>query len=114
LTIVTPLGKVAQLNDPIAVNKFWKYIDTNRHQIGKMIDFTKKLDVDELNNRYAKMEIFLKERKFKVHKIEKLKDGVQISIKNSGNGNIAMLSKNGKAIVFGLEECEKVLLGLRG
>ena len=40
LTIVTPLGKVAQLNDPITVNQFWKYIDKNRHQIGKMIDFT--------------------------------------------------------------------------
>jgi hypothetical protein len=114
LTILTPLGKVAQINDPVAVNKFWKYIDKNRHQIGKMIDFTKELNVEELNNRYAKMSIVLKETKFKVHKIEKLKEGVQVSVKNSDNGTIATLTRDGEAIVFGFEECEKSLLGLRG
>ena len=113
LTIVTPLGKVAQLNDPIAVNQFWKYIDKNRHQIGKMIDFTKGLNVEELNNRYAKMSIVLKDTKFKVHKIEKLKEGVQVSVKNSDNGTIAILTRDEKAIVFGFEACEKSLLGLR-
>ena len=114
LTIVTPLGKVAQLNDPVAVNKFWKYIDKNRNQIGKVIDFTKELDIDELNKRYAKMNIVLKETKFKVHKIEKLKDGVQVSVKNSDNGSISILTRDGEAIVFGFEMCEKALLGLRG
>ena len=29
-------------------------------------------------------------------------------------GNIAMLSRDEEAIVFGVEACEKVLLGLRG
>jgi hypothetical protein len=114
LTILTPLGKVAQINDPVAVNKFWKYIDKNRHQIGKMIDFTKELNVDELNKRYAKMSIVLKETKFKVHKIEKLKEGVQVSVKKSDNGTIATLTRDGEAIVFGFEACEKSLLGLRG
>jgi hypothetical protein len=56
--------------------------------------------------------IVLKESQFKVHKIEKLKEGVQVLIKSSDN-KISVLSKHGKAIVFGLEECEKVLLGLR-
>jgi hypothetical protein len=78
-----------------------------------MIDFTKKLDIDELNKRYAKMNIVLKETKFKVHKIEKLKDGVQVSVKNSDNGTTAMLTRDEKAIVFGFEACEKSLLGLR-
>ena len=112
LTILNPSGEVAQLKSPIEIGDFWKYLSKNRHQIGKVIDFTKKLDIDELNKRYAKMDIVLKESQFKVHKIEKLKEGVQVIIKSSDN-KISVLSKHGKAIVFGLEECEKVLLGLR-
>ena len=112
LTILNPSGQVAQIKNPIEIGDFWKYIAKHREQIGKVIDFGKELDVEELNNRYGGMNIFLKETKFKVYKIEKVKDGVQVSIKNSENENIAMLSKDGEAIVFGLEACEKVLLGL--
>ncbi|CAA6824871.1 MAG: Unknown protein, partial [uncultured Sulfurovum sp.] len=112
LTILNSSGEVAQLKSPIEIGNFWKYLSKNRHQIGKVIDFTKKLDIEELNTRYVKMNIVLKESQFKVHKIEKLKEGVQVIIKSSDN-KISVLSKHGKAIVFGLEECEKVLLGLR-
>ncbi|NEW60502.1 hypothetical protein GSY74_04330, partial [Sulfurovum sp. bin170] len=114
LTILSPTGQVAQLKNPIEIGDFWKYLDKNRHQIGKVTDFTKKLDVDELNKRYGEMDIILNDTKFKIYKIKKVKDGVQVSMKSSDNGNIAMLSRDGEAIVFGIEECEKVLLGLRG
>ena len=113
LTILSPSGEVTQLKNPLEINDFWKYLDKNRHQIGKVIDFTKKLDVEELNRRYVNMEIVIQEKKFNVHKIEKFKDGVQVAITNKDNEKIAMLSKDGKAMVFGLEECEKVLLGIR-
>ena len=113
LTVQSPAGNVVQIKNPIEINNFWKYIDANRHQIGKVIDFNKELTVEELNSRYAKMEISLKEQKFKVHKIEKLKDGVQVSIKNSKNNNISVFTRDGETIVFGLKECEKTLLGLR-
>ena len=114
LTIQSPTGQVVQLKNPIEIGNFWRYIDKNRHQIGKVIDFSKTLDVDELNNRYVKMEIILNEKKIRVHEIKKVKNGVQVSIKNSDSGNIAMLSRDGETITFGLEECEMVLLGLRG
>jgi len=113
LTILSPSGEVVQLKNPIEISDFWKYLSKNRHQIGKVIDFTKKLTVEELNQRYVNMEIVLQEKKFKVYKIEKFKEGVQVAIKSSDNQKIAMLSKEGKAMVLGLEECEKVLLGIR-
>lgn len=113
LTILNSSGEVAQLKSPIEIGNFWKYLSKNRHQIGKVIDFTKKLDIEELNHRYVNMEIVLKEKKFKVYKIEKFKDGVQVLIQSSDTNKISVLSKHAKAIVFGLEECEKVLLGLR-
>ena len=114
LTVLSPTGQVAQLKNPIDIGDFWKHLDKNRHQIGKMIDFTKKPNLDELNERYGEMDIVLNDMKFKINKIKKLKDGVQISIKNSDNGNIATISRDGEAVVFGIEDCEKVLLGLRG
>ena len=113
LTISSPSGQVVQLKNPIEIGNFWKYISLHREQIGKVIDFTQKVDVNELNKRYHGMDIVLKDSKFKVHKIEEVKDGVQVSMKNSENNNIAMLSKDGEAIVFEVEACEKVLLGLR-
>ena len=113
LTILSQLGEVAQLKNPIEISDFWKYLAKNRHQIGKVIDFTKELTIDELNRRYVGMDIALNEIEFRIHKIEAFKNGVQVSLQKSDNENIAMLSKNGEAIVFGFEECEKVLLGLR-
>jgi len=113
LTVLTPTGNTIQIKEPTAVHDFWKYIDRNRHQIGKVIDFSKELTVDELNYRYAKMEIKLQEHKFRVYKIEKLEDGVKISLSKSDSDKISFISKDGEAIMFGLEECEKVLLGLR-
>ena len=56
LTVLSPLGEVAQLKNPIEINNFWKYISDNRHKIGKVIDFTKELDVGELNKRYGDMD----------------------------------------------------------
>jgi hypothetical protein len=114
LTILSPTGQVVQLKNPIEIGDFWKYLDEHKHQIGKVIDFSKELDVNELNKRYSGMDMVLKGTKFKVYKIEVFKDGVKVSMQNSDNGNIAMLSKEGEAIVFGFEECEKILLGLRG
>ena len=64
--------------------------------------------------KFFKNDMVLKDTKFKVYKIEEFKNGVKVSMQNSDNGNIAMLSKEGEVIVFGFEECEKVLLGLRG
>jgi len=113
LTVLTPRGNTIQIKEPTAVHDFWKYIDRNRHQIGKVIDFTKELDIDELNYRYAKMEIKLQENKFRVYKIEKLGDGVKVSLSSSQSDKISFISKNGKATIFGLEESEKALLGLR-
>ena len=57
------------------------------------------------------MDILLNEIKFKVHKIKKVENGVQISL--SSSNRISVISKDGKATVFGLEECEKVLLGIQ-
>ena len=114
LTILSPLGEVAQLKNPIEIGDFWKYLSKNRHQIGKVIDFTKELDIDELNTRYVKMDIVLKEKRFKVHKVEKLKEGVQVLIQSSDTNNISVLSRDGEVIVFSFEACEKTLLGLRG
>ena len=113
LTILSQLGEVAQLKNPIEISDFWQYLANNRHQIGKVIDFTTELTIDELNRRYVGMDIALNDIEFKIHKIEAFKNGVQVSLQKSDNENIAMLSKNGEAIVFGFKECEKVLLGLR-
>jgi len=95
LTILSQTGQVIQIKDPTQVNDFWKYIEKNRHQIGKVIDFTKELDIDELNYRYAKMEIKIQEHKFKVYKIEKLKDGVKVSLSSSESNKVSCISKDG-------------------
>jgi len=114
LTVLTPTGNIIQIKDPIQVHNFWKYIEKNRHQIGKVIDFTKELTIEELNYRYVNMEIKLQEHKFRVYKIEKLEDGVKISLSSSQSDKISFISKDGKPTVFGLEECEKALFGVRG
>jgi len=113
LTISSPSGEVVQLKNPIEINDFWKYLYNNQDKIGKVTDFTKEPTVDELNERYGGMDIVINEKKFKVHKIKKVENGVQISLNSHDNNKISVISKDGKPTVFGLEECEKVLLGIR-
>ena len=91
LTVLTPTGNIIQIKDPVKVHDFWKYIERNRHQIGKVIDFSKELTIDELNYRYVNMEIKLQEHKFRVYKIEKLEDGVKISLSKSGSDKISFI-----------------------
>jgi len=48
------------------------------------------------------MDIVLNEMKFKVYNIEKLNDGVKVSLSKSGSDKISVISKEGEATVFGL------------
>ena len=113
LTILTPTGNVIQLKNPIEISNFWKYLDKNRDKIGKVIDFNKELSVEELNYRYGGMEVTLQEHKFTVYDIREFKDGVKITIKSSDTNRVSYISNNKEAIVFGLKECEKALLGIK-
>ena len=113
LTLLSPLGEVVQLKNPVEISNFWKYLSENRHKIGDVIDFEKELTVEELNNRYSGINIELNGIKFRVHKIEEHKDGVKVSIQNIKSKNIAVISKDEEATVFEIEECQKVLLELR-
>ncbi len=113
LSISTPSGEVIQVKNPVQVNDFWKYLYNNRDQIGKVVDFTKKPTLEELNERYLGLSIVLENMRFKVYKIEEFKNGVKVSIQSSDSGKIATLSRDKEAIAFGLEECETILLGLR-
>ncbi len=115
LSILSPKGEVVQLRNPIEVNKFWRYIDKNRDQIGNLVDFKKQLilDIEKLNKRYIEMHITLNNTQFQVHKLKQEKDGVKVLLKDRNTGNLSTISRNGEAIIFEIEKCEKVLLGLR-
>ena len=103
-----------QLKNPVEISNFWKYLYENKDKIGQVIDFSKDiLTIDELNNRYAKTDILLNGTRFQIDKITKFKDGVKVSIKNMTNGDIVVISRDGEAVSFGLQECEDVILGLR-
>ena len=114
LTIVNQSGEAVQLKNPVEISNFWKYLYENRDKIGQVRDFSKEtLTIDELNSRYAKMDIILNGTIFQIDKITKFKDGVKVSIKNMTNGDIVVISRDGEAVSFGLQECEDVILGLR-
>ena len=64
----------------VQVNNFWKYLYNNRDKIVKVVDFTKKPTIEELNERYFGMNIVLDNMRFKVYKIEEFKNVVKVSI----------------------------------
>jgi len=113
LTILSPSGQIVQVKNPVEINSFWKYLYNNRNQIGKLVDFTKKLTIEELNERYVGMNMMLDKMRFRVYKIKEVKNGVNVSIQSRDSGKIATISRDEKAVLFSLEECENSLLGLR-
>ncbi|SFV71354.1 hypothetical protein MNB_SV-13-1463 [hydrothermal vent metagenome] len=113
LTLLSPSGNVVQIKNPIEINNFWKYIDKNRHQIGNIFDFEKKLSIEELNKRYIGLDIHLNNINFNVYKIKESKNGVTISLKEIKSGKITTITRNGESVIFELKECEEFLLGLR-
>ena len=52
LALISPTGDYLQLKNPVEINKFWSWLYTHQDRIGEVYDFSKKLDADELNNRY--------------------------------------------------------------
>ena len=113
LSFLSPSGEVIQLNNPVKVNEFWKYLDVNRHKIGNLIDFKKELTLEELKKRYLGMNIVINNIKLRVYSINEVKNGVKVSLQDIEKGAIATISRGGEDVIFGFEECEDALLELR-
>ena len=113
LSVLTPSGNVIQIQDPVKINAFWKYLDVNRHKIGNLIDFSTKLTLEELKKRYLGMNIFFSDIKLRVYNIKEVKNGVIVSVQDRKTGYTTTISRNGEDVIFGFEECEDALLEFR-
>jgi hypothetical protein len=105
-----------QLKDPREINKFWKWLYLHQNRVGDIIDFKKPLDAKELNKRYRGENLEIGDEKYKLHKIEDVKDGkVKITLKDK-KGKIATISdKTGgtkRPLTYPPELCEKIILSL--
>ena len=111
LSIITPQGKYKQLTDPIPINRFWKWLYEHQDRIGKVIDFTKSLDLKELKERYLGLDIVLGDKKFIIDDLVEVESGVKIKVrdKNSDVIRFAIDSQTTKDAVFSLGDCEKVI-----
>ena len=110
LSLTTPNMDFLQLDNPIAINKFWKWLFKNQNRIGKIIDFKQITEnLPELNNRYKDKQIKING---KIRWIEELIDkneGVAIKVRNE-HGNVTILVNASKEpIVYGYDVLEKFI-----
>ena len=115
LSVLTPSNEVIQLSNPIEINQFWKYLYRNKEQIGKVVDFNKRLDIEGLNKRYVGTHFAISNNVIvELHRIEKVENGLRIIIRSLEDKNyISSLSRNGEDIIFSYEELEDFLYGAR-
>ena len=92
MVIVPSSGNQYQLNDPIEINKFWKWLFENQEKVGILQDFS-KLDGEILTPKYKNIEIKVNNRDFTVENIITTENGVKIMLLDE-NDNIFPIEDN--------------------
>ncbi|SFV67516.1 hypothetical protein MNB_SV-14-170 [hydrothermal vent metagenome] len=112
LAIITPKGDYKQLSDPIQIKRFWQWLDEHQERIGKVIDFKKPLDLEELKERYLGVEILLSNQEFILEEFVAVKNGVKIKIRDKLTNDCRFFtdSQSKKDAIFTLEYWESIIL----
>ena len=92
MVVVPSSGNQYQLNDPIEINKFWKWLFNNQDKVGILQDFS-KLDGEILTPKYKNIEIRVNDRDYIIENIITTENGVKIMLLDE-NDNIIPIEDN--------------------
>ena len=112
LSVITPLGDYRQLKNPREINRFWSWLYRNKDRVGVLYDFSKPLDVEELNHRFKGLKIEVNDIKLTVQEIIPAIGGVKIRVKSADKSIILSNPQKGE-IIYSYSECEAILLKFR-
>jgi len=85
LALLTPKGEYKQLTNPIEINHFWRWLFEHQNRVGKMINFTKPLDLKELKEQYLGVDIVLAKTEFTIEDLVGVEEGVKMKLRNKTN-----------------------------
>ena len=113
LSIVSQNGKEKQVKDASEINKFWLWLFKNQERVGKIIDFSKILNMNELKYRYIGTTIIINSQHLIVSDFVLEEEGIAIEVIKDEKYIKLINSKTEKVATFPLDACEKMVLEYR-
>jgi len=113
LSVLIPTGEYKQVANPQQINDFWHWLNENQDRVGDVIDFSKKLDLKELQKRYIGKDIYLNSDKIQISNIIPTENSkVKIELRNYQHGKKTILrdARSHSDVLFSIDECEKMIL----
>ncbi len=104
LSLTTKNKEFSQLNDPISINKFWKWLMNHQERIGDVVEFNRdKVDVTALNQKYKNSKIKIDGKIRWIERIIDMGSGLHLKIRDE-DGDISMVCDGeDKPRVYGYE-----------
>ena len=113
LSVLLPTGEYKQIANPQHINDFWHWLHENQDRVGDVIDFSKKLDLQELQKRYIGTDIYINKEKIQISNIIPIENSkVKIELQSYQHGKKTILkdAKSHSDVIFSIDECEKMIL----
>ena len=109
LSLTTKNKEFSQLNDPILINKFWKWLMKHQERIGDIVEFKSK-DIKSLNGKYKNKTIQINNQTMTIEEIVPIDGRFSLKIRGK-NGKVGTLyDMSRKPKLFELEELERDIL----
>ena len=106
-------GKEKQVKDASEINDFWLHLFANQNKVGKLIDFSKPLDLAELKSRYIGAKIVINSKELTISDFIEEGEFIHIEIIKEGKRNRLINSETKEVAVFTIGLCEEMMLQYR-
>jgi DNA-binding PadR family transcriptional regulator len=111
LSYLTPQNEYKQLQDPFQIKKIWHWLFDHSNRIGDKIDFSQTPTIQQLKDRFIGRNIKIGTNQSTINNLVEAPNGVKIEVRTKED-KVGFLidSKTGKAKIFELGYCQKVIL----
>jgi hypothetical protein len=104
LSLTTQNGNFSQLNDPILIHKFWKWLMSHQERIGDIVEFKRvHIDIKALNQKYSNSKIKIDGKIRWIERIIDMGSGLNLTIRDDKGKSFVVLDGLGKPRVYGYE-----------
>ena len=98
LSIYLPDGKAKQISEPKQVNKFWEWLFSHQHRVGKPIDSKRVADISTLLP-FKGAYIYIEHKSYKIHYLKAVMGGVKVILLDENSQLINMANGHGSTTI---------------
>ena len=114
LSVITPNKDFKQLENPIQINTFWKWLFQNQNRVGELIDLEIiNRQITELNQEYKDKEIILNGKIRWIDEIVSINEGVAVKVRNEKGEVAIVMNRLKEPLIYDYKGLERFIDKIR-